>query len=367
MSTYLKNAWYGAAYSDEVDDAPLGRTLLDEPVVIYRSGDGGVAMLTDRCPHRFAPLSMGKVIGDDIQCPYHGLRFNAAGACSHNPHGDGVPPANAKVRSYPTLEKYGMIWFWPGDPAKADPAALPKIGFLEQADRFKVVKGRLHVRGNYELLVDNLLDLSHGSYLHPQFGATGFTPEQLLAATTVRLERRGRSLVNHRVRSGLPAPAPAQRMFGLDSKSPTHSKSTMTWYPPAILDFDAGTWLEGTPEEEGALIPQLHIITPETQFSSHYFFINGRNQRRDDPEIDKAMLDFFDLAFHRQDEPMIESVQSRMGEVSDIMALKPVLLATDAAPVSARRLLARFIAEEQQGVAAVPAAEASEPIPVEPL
>lgn len=355
--TYLKNAWYGAAYSDEVADAPLGRTLLDEPVVIYRPQSGGVVMLADRCPHRFAPLSQGKVVGEDLQCPYHGLRFDGSGACAYNPHGDGVPPANAKVRAYPTLERYGVIWFWPGDPAMADPAALPTIGFLEQPDRFKVVKGRLHVRGNYELIVDNLLDLSHGSYLHPQFGATGYSPEQLLAATTVRLERQGRSIVNHRVRQGLPAPAPSQRMFGFDSVTPCNTKSTMTWYPPAILDFDAGTWTQGTPEEDGALIPQLHIITPETELSSHYFFINGRNQRRDDAEIDKAMLDFFDLAFHRQDEPMIEFVQSRMGETTDIMSLKPILLATDAAPISARRLLSRFIAEERQAPATQAAAE----------
>jgi len=90
----------------------------------------------------------------------------------------------------------------------------------------------------------------------------------------------------------------------------------------------------------------LHFITPETEFSSHYFFVNGRNQRRDDPEVDKALLDFFDLAFAQQDEPMIEQVQRRMGKVSDINALNPVLLQTDAAPVSARRMLAKLIAEE---------------------
>ena len=103
----------------------------------------------------------------------------------------------------------------------------------------------------------------------------------------------------------------------------------------------------GTPEEDGALIPQLHFITPETEFTSHYFYVNGRNRRHGEPEVDAAMLALFDLAFAQQDEPMIEMVQRRMGHSSDIFALDPILLATDAAPVAARRILARLIAEER--------------------
>lgn len=348
MVTYLRNAWYAAAFSDEIGEKPLARTLLDQEIVLFRQADGALAALADRCPHRFAPLSDGKVIGNDIQCPYHGLQFDGTGACTHNPHMKGGGPLKAAhVAAYPTLEKYGILWFWPGDPALANEEALPRIAFLEQPERFSVVKGLLNVAGNYQLVVDNLLDLSHASYIHPQFGATGYTPEQLLAATTVKLERRDRSIVNHRVRSGLPAPAPSQILFGYDNVTPAHTKSTMTWHPPALLDFDAGTWVEGTPEEDGAHIPQLHFITPETEFTCHYFFVNGRNQRRDDPEVDKALLDVFDLAFRQQDEPIIESVQRRMGRISDINELDPILLPTDAAPVSARRLLAKLIAEEQ--------------------
>jgi len=353
MVSYLRNAWYAAAYSDEVGDAPLARTLLDQPMMIYRRADGRAVMLADRCPHRFAPLSEGKVSGDEIQCPYHGLRFGPDGACAHNPHMKGGGPLKAaSVAAWPVMEKYGIIWFWPGAPDRLDESLLPPIAFLERPERFSVVKGLLHVRGNYELIVDNLLDLSHASYIHPQFAASGFSAEQLLAATTQRLERRERSIVNHRIRRGLPAPGPSQTMFGFDNVTPTETRSTMTWHPPALLDFDAGTWIEGTPEDEGAHIPQLHAITPETALSSHYFFVNGRNRRRDDAEIDAMLLDFFDVAFRQQDEPMIEAVQRRMGQVSDIMDLDPILLATDAAPVSARRLLAKLIAEEQAGTVA---------------
>ena len=348
MLTYLHNAWYAAAFADEVAEKPLGRKLLDRDVALFRDADGTVHALEDRCPHRFAPLSEGKIKGDSIECPYHGLQFNGGGECVRNPHMKGTGPLRAaRVATWPVMEKYGILWIWPGDPAKADAEQVPAIAFLEQPERFAIVKGLLHVRGNYELVVDNLLDLSHASYIHPQFGGSAYTPDELLAATTQKLERRDRSIINHRMRSGLAAPEPSQKLFGYDRDTPCHTRSSMAWHPPALLDFDAGTWAMGTPEEDGALIPQLHFITPETEFTSHYFYVNGRNRRHGEPEVDAAMLALFDLAFAQQDEPMIEMVQRRMGHSSDIFALDPILLATDAAPVAARRILARLIAEER--------------------
>jgi hypothetical protein len=133
----------------------------------------------------------------------------------------------------------------------------------------------------------------------------------------------------------------------MDPDTPVHSDSTMAWYPPALLDFSVGAWEMDQPRETGIHIPQLHIITPETEFTSHYFFINGRNRLKDAPEVDRALLELFDMAFRQQDEPMIEKVQQNMGAVSDINDLGPILLSTDAAPVSARRILAGLIAEEQ--------------------
>jgi phenylpropionate dioxygenase-like ring-hydroxylating dioxygenase large terminal subunit len=351
---YLKNAWYAAAYSDEVADAPFARKLLDQDMVIFRSNDNTLAMLEDRCPHRFAPLSAGKIVGDALQCPYHGLQFDGSGACIHNPHMKGGGPLKAaSVNSWPVMEKYGIIWCWPGDPESATEEALPTIGFLERPDEYSIVKGLLHVRGHYELAVDNLLDLSHAAYIHPQFSGGQYTAEELFAATTQQLERRERSIVNHRMRSGLAAPLASQALFGLDSEAPVHSDSTMTWFPPAMLDFAAGSWEMDKPRDTGAHIPQLHVLTPETEFTSHYFFVNGRNRRKGDPDVDKALLDFFDLAFKQQDEPMIEMVQRRMGKASDVLALEPILLQTDAASVSARRMLAKLIAEEEAKDAAI--------------
>jgi phenylpropionate dioxygenase-like ring-hydroxylating dioxygenase large terminal subunit len=344
----LKNAWYAAAYSEEIAEKPLSRVLLGNKKVLFRTESGEVGMLPDRCPHRFAPLSAGKVIGEAIQCPYHGLRFNRGGECVLNPHTESRGPLRAAdLLSWPVMERYGIVWFWPGDPSMADPDALPKVEFLERPDEYALVHGYLHVAGHYELVVDNLLDLSHAIFIHPQFNAARYTEDQVLAATKQKLERRERSVVNHRLRSGLGPSSAHVNLFGMDPDTPVHTDTTMTWHPPAFLDFAIGSWLMDEPRETGVHIPQLHVITPETEFTSHYFFINGRNRRQDDPEVDKALIDFFMFAFGQQDEPMIEMVQDNMGQESDINKLKPILLPTDAAPVSARRMLAALIEAEQ--------------------
>lgn len=348
MLSILKNAWYAAAYSHEVGEEPLGRTLIERKMVLFRDGNGDVGLLPDRCPHRFAPLSAGKLIGDTLQCPYHGLRFNRRGECVYNPHSKNHAPLRAAdIGCWPVMERYGIIWFWPGDPERADPEALPRIDFLEKPEEYAVVRGLLPVRGHYELVVDNLLDLSHAAFIHPQFSAGNYTQEEVLAATKQRLEQRERSIVNHRLRSGLGPSSAHVKLFGMDPNVPVYTDTTMTWHPPAMLDFAVGSWEMDKDRDSGIHIPQLHVITPETEFTSHYFFTNGRNRRQNEPEVDQALLDFFDLAFARQDEPMIEMVQKNMGPVTDIHALNPVLLRTDAAPVAARRMLARLIEQER--------------------
>jgi vanillate O-demethylase monooxygenase subunit len=348
LLSILKNAWYAAAYSHEIETKPLARTLIEKKVVIFRDSQGQVAMISNICPHRFAPLAEGRLIGDILECPYHGLRFNGRGECVYNPHSKTNGPLRAaNIDSWPVMERYGIVWFWPGDPDKPDPASLPTVAFLED-DNYALVRGLLHVRGHYELVVDNLLDLSHAAFIHPQFSGGNYTREELLAATTQKLERRERSIVNHRVRSGLGPSSAHVKLFGMDPKTPVHTDTTMTWHPPAMLDFAVGSWAMDQAREAGVHIPQLHFITPETEFTSHYFFVNGRNRRQDEPEVDQAMLDFFDMAFAQQDEPMIEAVQANMGAVSDIHELNPILLPTDAAPVSARRMLAALIEKERQ-------------------
>jgi len=128
-SSIFRGAWHMAAWSHEIGDALFRRRILGTPILLYRKEDGSVAALTDRCPHRFAPLSRGERVGDAVRCPYHGLTFDATGACIHNPFEDRIPP-KAAVRSWPVTERDGVVWLWPGDPEAADSARIPDFAML---------------------------------------------------------------------------------------------------------------------------------------------------------------------------------------------------------------------------------------------
>lgn len=347
MSPYLQNCWYAAAFSDELGRTPLARRLLDMPVVFYRKEDGAPVALVDRCPHRFAPLSDGVVMGDDIQCGYHGLRFDCEGRCVANPHMGGKPLPSAAIRSFPLFERYGFVWMWPGAPDLADPALIPHFPYLDDDANWRVLKGNLEVAANYQLVTDNLLDLTHAPYLHPGFKMPGVTPEMQLAATRTRVEKGERSVHYYRNRDGLPPNQATIDLFGFPVE-PSLSRTHMHWYPPALIDFDNGTKFEGQDDMEGFCFPQAHCITPATETTCHYFYAAARNLRLDDPAIDAALARVLDTAFREQDEPMIEAVQRRMGPTGDLEALGPVMLKTDAAPVMARRMLKELIAAEQE-------------------
>lgn len=344
--TYLRNSWYAAAYQTEVGDKPFARQLLGEHVVFFRTADGIVHGLEDRCPHRFAPLSMGTVIEDQIQCPYHGLRFGTDGACAYNPHYAALPAA-AKVKRYPLMERYGLIWIWMGD-AEAEPAKLPADFAFMEDERFKAVSGYLHVEANYQLIVDNLLDLTHAPYLHPAFAIPGLSTEERLARTTTELVREEARVIARRWRLKCPPNGPTRTLFGFTDEL-MDSRSHMHWLPPSLIYFDAGASRLGEPEELGLCLPAMHAITPETGRTSHYFFAQGRNMLLDDAHADATLLGILENAFHNEDEPMIEAQQARMGAETDVMALDPVLLKSDGAPISARRILAGMIAAEQAG------------------
>lgn len=344
---YLMDAWYAAAFAAEVTVQPIHRTLLDQPVVLYRTGHGAPAALYDLCPHRFVPLSRGRVVGDELECGYHGLRFDKRGACVFNPHGEGQVPRQARVRSFPAVERYGFVWFWPGEPERADPDRIPAdFAFLSDPDRFAVVGGYLHVDANYQLIVDNLLDLTHAPYLHPQFGVTGMSAVERLQATESELVREGDTVWARRIRYNSPPNDLSRELFGVTAER-VDSRSHMHWFPPSNLHFDLGLAEPGQAEAEGYCFPAAHLITPETELTSHYFFAQARNVFLDDASVGQRQLEVTEHAFRTQDEPMLEAQQAAMGPVSDLMSLKPVLLQTDAPPVAARRVLAKLIDAER--------------------
>lgn len=169
MANYLKNTRYVAGWDSEIQE-PTRRMMLDVPILLFRDSRGEIHAMKDACSHRFAPLSRGKVCGEEIQCPYHGLRFDTAGQCTHNPHCDGTIPPNSSIQTYPVELRHGAVWVWMGDADKCDPSLIPDYP-AGDLSKFKAVIGHMTVKANYQQIFDNLLDLSHVNYLHPALRA----------------------------------------------------------------------------------------------------------------------------------------------------------------------------------------------------
>ena len=342
MTKYLENAWYVAAFDHDVGRSPLRRVLLDRPVVMYRTESGKPVALLDRCPHRLVPLSRGKLIGDHIECAYHGLRFDQVGRCSLNPHGGGAIPSALQVISFPLVERHGFVWIWPGDSDRADPALIPgDLAFIDAPDH-AVGKGYLHVKANYQLIVDNLLDLSHVPYVHPQFGAPGLSPMDILGLTETSLVRDGYTVWSRRTLAGAPPAEATKRRFGITADR-VNRRTHMHWFPPSILHFDLGH-TECTPEARDFATPAGHFITPESAVTSHHFFAQARNVMIDDEKMGREFLEFAKVAFREQDVPLLEAQQAAVGSAADLMELNPALLKTDAAAATVRRILSTLLA-----------------------
>jgi len=334
---YLRNTWYLAAWSDEIAlGRVLARTLLDTPLVLFRGGDGKVGALFDRCPHRFAPLSAGTVQGSNLVCGYHGLGFNAAGQCAVNPHG---PLLRVGVTSYPVHEAHRALWIWMGDPKQADSRRIPDLSFLTETPPTAFSKGNIVARGNYEIFVDNIMDLSHTDYLHPLTlggaGVTGTRPkvvetDDYVEATWFASDSR-------------PSPLLAELFATLPAR--TDFWQRVRWYAPAVIRLTAATVAAGGSESEALANLNAHIITPESATSSHYFFAATRNYRVDDVELNLRIAAAREEIFGTEDKPMIERVQQRMGD-AEFWSLKPALLPIDVAPVRVRRKLKKLIDAE---------------------
>jgi len=159
---YLRNAWYVAAWSDEIGEGLFSRTILEQKIVFFRDAEGKVVAARDICPHRFAPLHMGRLTEEGtLECAYHGLRFNTQGKCVFNPDGAGKIPPGTGLTMFPTAERYQAVWIWMGDPKSADESKIVNLPQTEPRAGWSVIRGDLSVPAHYELITDNLMDLSH--------------------------------------------------------------------------------------------------------------------------------------------------------------------------------------------------------------
>ncbi len=346
---FVRNMWYVAMWSEALELQKLvPRTILGEPILFYRKEDGSVAAIIDRCSHRFAPLSMGKLLpGDRVQCIYHGLEFGPDGACVKNPHGSCNIPAAAHIRSFPVVEKHTLVWVWMGD-KEPDYDAIPDYGCLDNRPPLHITQpGYLKVNANYELVVDNLLDLSHTSYVHAGILGTAETVE-----AEIKVEQHGDVISVSRPSKNADTPG-ILKMMSPPGFERGDQWSTISWYAPSYLILEFGVSKPGEPKEKGTGYFALHLLTPETERTTHYHYSAARwNVLTEGDEKNQAIREkIFEMrtfAFAEQDVPVIEAQQKLMDQSRD--TLKPVLLAIDAGPTRYRRVLEKLIDQDKEAM-----------------
>ena len=298
---FLSDYWYGAALADDIGDQPFPRMICNQPIVFYRGAHGDVFALEDCCCHRQAPLSLGTIEDDSIRCGYHGWAFDGDGACIEVPGQTAIPKA-AGVQRYPTAERYGWIWVWIGDAAKADTALLPKLPWFENSD-YRQWHLYLHGDAAAQLFIDNMMDISHTGYLHQQTIGT----REMTGELDVRTEGT-RVCVDRVNRNVTPGPA-VKRWGGFDGK--VDSYNNYYWEPPALCVLNP-IRKDGNRQLEYHL---TNVVTPETETSAHFWFAWASNQLKDDPDFPD---DTYAAIHHTvvEDLEMVEAQQR-------IMDLKP--------------------------------------------
>jgi vanillate O-demethylase monooxygenase subunit len=342
---FLKNCWYVAAWDREVGETPMARTLCGVPVVLYRGASGAVAALEDRCCHRNLPLSMGTIEGEDLRCGYHGLRYDASGTCVEVPGQRQIPPG-ARVRSFPLVSRWKMLWIWMGDPARVDESLLPHWEVFDDPRNVNSLgndQKPLAMRCNWQLNNDNLLDLSHVFYVHRNtLGGNG-------ADLPIRTERSQRGVRMSRWIAGTP-PTPIFAQY-LDLKGGMVDRwQIANLETPSHCLVDVGF----APTEAGLAPDDEHgrdryvrfyaliTATPETPSSSFMFYVQARNFATDNADLTGRVVADFRRVFH-EDIAVMEAQQ----RVADAMPDAPTIdVNVDAPPLAMRRLVKDLLAAE---------------------
>jgi phenylpropionate dioxygenase-like ring-hydroxylating dioxygenase large terminal subunit len=354
-SMFVRNCWYMAGWSrDFACDDLKPVTMLNEAIVLYRKSDGGLVALQDRCCHRFAPLSLGRIEQDDLRCMYHGLKFAPSGKCIEIPGQSKIPP-QACVRSYPIVEKYSGAWIWMGDPSRADESLVPDFVGIDDP-RWSMLPGRMDYNANYMLINDNLLDLSHIPFLHRYSLGASLTPEGVSRPVVTRMERAVR-IQNwlHAEPSNMIASIPGKR---------TDIWQTYDFVAPGVFLLRADMYPEGTSrsfqEREPSGLEPLHrqftcqAVTPLTDDRACYFFAYG-------PWANEAELKepFYQLGLKafNEDRVMIEAQQRNISLSGNATMLTT---ASDSALSQFRRIMDKLIDDDAHDIAAGPSPRAAQ-------
>lgn len=340
---WISNAWYVAGATEEVADAPLARTICGKQMVFFRGPDGQVSALDDFCPHRGAPLSLGFVREGVLVCGYHGLATDCRGKVSDMPgqRVGGFPP----IRHYPTIERYGFIWVWPGDADKADAAALHHLEWAESLD-WVYGGGYYHIKCDYRLMIDNLMDLTHETYVH----ASSIGQKEIDEAP-VKTRATDEEVVTSRFMNGVTAPPfwqMALRGAGLPDKEAVDRWQICRFSLPSHVMIEVGVAPQGRGGYEAdnadkASSIVVDFITPETQTSHHYFWGMARRFALNDATMTDKIRDGQGRIFG-EDLEMLERQQANLSRYPDRKLLK---LNIDAGGVRSRMMIERAIAADQ--------------------
>lgn len=340
---FVRNCWYVAAWSHLLPaGAVIGRQILDEPIALYRTESGALVAMEDRCPHRLAPLSLGCVQGEHLQCRYHGLTFDTAGNCIDAPGTEKIPPRST-ARTFPVAERDGWVWVWAGAPHLANEALIPR-GFDLGDPRFTMRHGEIHYEADYQLVNDNLCDLSHLDFLH----------ETTLGGAT----SGGWSVQPPRV-TALERGVHIERWLRDRPSSPGGNDLTDIWScydfsVPGILVMRTTFYPRGSADRCGLaapsddLVPLLRrvdqqAVTPTGENSCNYLFAAGFEGTTPSPKamerMHKIVLDAF-----AEDRTMIEA-QQRIWDLTPA-SRKKAFLPSDKAPHLFRKVVARLLDQE---------------------
>jgi vanillate O-demethylase monooxygenase subunit len=337
---YVLNAWYCAGWSKDIGHALTRETICERDIVLWRRADGTIAALEDMCPHRFLPLSEGKLVGDAVQCGYHGMTFDGAGRCVRVP-GQSTIPERAHVRAYPVEERHGVVWVWMGDPALADPEKIFDLPQLHDPAWALHHGDALHLKANYMAVAENLCDPMHVAFVHP-------TTLGNAAAEDVPVEtrREGDVITTWRwIRDAEP--------IGFFKRFGNFAGNVDRWHyyhlhapNVAAIDFGSADASLNLPEEErdrGVRIFAMHLLTPVDETTTIDRWMHARNAATDVEGVEDQMDAMFRVAF-AEDKTILEALNRQEARAGD----RPQIdIASDAGAKLYRRTVQKMLEAER--------------------
>lgn len=340
MKKYVLNTWYPLAWSREVKNELSAHRIVEKSVVLYRKVNGDVVAMEDMCPHRFLPLSMGRLKGDSVECGYHGLTFDCSGKCTRVP-GQDMVPVNGRVATYPVCENLGLIWIWMGDPELADESTvfdLPQY----RADGWSVVEGdALEIKANYLSLADNLCDPAHVSFVH--LSTLGNSASEDIPVQYEVFNDEKKILTWRWVIDAPPIPL-FEKYGGFNGN--VDRWHYYHYHAPsiAIIDFGSADTGKGAPEgsrDDCIQIFACHFMTPVDENTTIDHWLHIKNFTAD-KETNESLSNDFRTAF-AEDKCILEAIQVKEDENPGRKKLK---ISIDGAPVRMRRMVEKMISEQ---------------------